>query len=373
MRPFKMSMFFQMACIGSGVLLPIYWRELGFSNVEIGFLGAISFIFGLFAPPIFGHFASKFPPDKLILASFLVVAMSGLAHAMFPSLLAQNVSQAFYQFARWGFLTLVPVGVLQMLGKKTGAEYAKYRAWGSIGFILGTTALGFLAESFGARVICFTIMITAFFASLPYLRMIRITCYPEDRVPFRSIYRDSKLSLFLCLNFCGALYFPHAFIYLTLLVKDLGATTAQVSILIALNGVIAFACFPLIGRLVDRFTGLNLFLVALAMGSVRILCYGVTDALYIFPFIQLFHVGSWVLFDTLVIRFLKTNCSPGQYPKAQALTQMTNTLAMSTGSGLMAFLLIYFDLQTTYILTAWLPLLGILPWFLLRQKTQLQA
>jgi len=135
--------FFMYGAVGAlAPYLTLYYRSVGLSGSEISILVAVQPILLLVAQPIFGPLTDRSGHRGRMLSwLFLVVAatggLMGFGHSFWTLLPLAGL---------WSFFVglLLPIADSIALGEvaRTGVSYPRLRLWGSIGFLLVSTATG---------------------------------------------------------------------------------------------------------------------------------------------------------------------------------------------------------------------------------------
>ncbi len=131
----------------------VYFRSIGLSGAEIGLLGAIAPLVGIFAGTVWGMLSDRTGQTRrlLMLASagaIITVLLISTARA-FATLIPLV---ALFSLFNSAIIPLVDSTTLALLGDQR-ERYGAQRIWGSIGFIVTSSASGFLVDAQGIRVI----------------------------------------------------------------------------------------------------------------------------------------------------------------------------------------------------------------------------
>lgn len=197
MKWFKFSVFFQLMGIGICALIPIYWREsLHYSATTIGTLNAIGIGIAFLAPIAFGKIGSRIAPERPIFISFICYSSGLLLLVLFSSVYLQVLFFSVLQFSKWGFHTLVPVGVMKHLKGSVGFEYGKYRRIGSLGFLIGLLAIGYITDRVGNYALFYIAAVCMLIAALPYQRLIKIAPNTDKGISFKVLLQKALIRNF---------------------------------------------------------------------------------------------------------------------------------------------------------------------------------
>ena len=142
----RVAIFYFVFVSTAGILIPFfstYLNALGFSGSQIARVGCIGPILGLFVPLIWGFFADKTGRTAFLLkiacagAAIALVALYIGGISSYQGMLAIFTVYCFFQSP------LMPLAdsLAIIEARRIGSDYARFRLWGSISFIL--VAFGF--------------------------------------------------------------------------------------------------------------------------------------------------------------------------------------------------------------------------------------
>jgi len=146
-RSFYFIYFAAAACLIP--FLSLYYRELGLSGREIGFLAALAPLITLAGASIWGAIADATGKYRLI----LLVAITGTWLSVFLLLQANTFALlipivAIYAFFVAPIIPLVDNTVMFMLGARKG-EYGRQRVWGAYGWGAAAAIAGLIIQQSG--------------------------------------------------------------------------------------------------------------------------------------------------------------------------------------------------------------------------------
>ena len=165
----RYGMFYGAIFLALGFYLPFWpvWLESrGLKAEEIGLLLALTSWVKVGASPLFGHIADRSGRDRLILV--------GLAGASLLGFAAFLLAKTFWMFVAIQLATAIAFHPLIPLGESRtmtsvvarGLDYGRIRLWGSITFILGTLAAGWLIEAWNKEALAYAIIAALAFTLL---------------------------------------------------------------------------------------------------------------------------------------------------------------------------------------------------------------
>lgn len=150
----KSYYFVYFTAIGGLVsLINIFFQERGLDGTQIGLLAALPPLLAIAANPFWGALADRTQRHNLILA--VCAGGAGLASLFFLraegfwAFLAVLVAVTLF---RSPVVALLDSAVMHLV-EQANASYVRQRAWGSLGFVVGSYGLAVLAAPFGLEAI----------------------------------------------------------------------------------------------------------------------------------------------------------------------------------------------------------------------------
>jgi PPP family 3-phenylpropionic acid transporter len=145
--------------------LPAWLRSLGLAGWQIGVLLALNPGLALAAPPLWGYLADRFGRPDRILSVIAGGAVLGFAPlAMSSRFVALALALGTYAFFASSITTLLDSLALQRVGLH-GGSYSRLRLFGSLGFVVSSTAFGLAVGAVDRRVVSVALaLIAAYFA-----------------------------------------------------------------------------------------------------------------------------------------------------------------------------------------------------------------
>jgi PPP family 3-phenylpropionic acid transporter len=166
----KCLFFLYYAGIGQFLaFLNVYYNNIGLSGTQIGLLGTISTAIAVISATLWGLLSDRLgKPRWLFLVAFTGTILGTLALSAAQPFGLILMAVCFLSLFNNTLAPLIDSTALVMLGEQR-QRYGTYRVWGSVGFILTSTAAGFIYEQTGlhAMFIGFAVlMILGLLASL---------------------------------------------------------------------------------------------------------------------------------------------------------------------------------------------------------------
>jgi PPP family 3-phenylpropionic acid transporter len=132
--------------------LPVFYRDLGLTFAEIGFLSAIQAATQLALGPIWGGLMDRFPKVGLTLPLAAAVASAGGFILFLAADFASALAGSMLLFAGLaGIGPTLDARTLETLGPHGRDRYGQVRAFGSLAFVVVALLVGVLIEGRGSR------------------------------------------------------------------------------------------------------------------------------------------------------------------------------------------------------------------------------
>ncbi|HVE84834.1 MAG TPA: MFS transporter [Myxococcales bacterium] len=300
--------------------LPAYFRSLHLSGTQIGVLLAMSPLLALLAPPLWGHLADRTGRPDRVLSAVALGACLGFAPVLwlqgFGPLVAAYV---VYSFFASSITTVIDSLTLRRV-EVAGGSYSRIRLFGSVGFVISSTAFGVLVSQVDVRAVwvALALMLSAFACSLA----IRTRTAPAPAAhPLAGLrlLRERDVALLLA---CTALHwiacapFHGSF---AIHVTALGLPPRVVGLSAGLGVVAEIAVMFLYPRLFARVQPRHLISLSCAASAVRWLCVSLVDRGAPLVALQVIHGLTFGLFYIASVSYLARRAPPHLRASAQAL------------------------------------------------------
>lgn len=370
MHYFQFSGFFQMLAISVMNLFPLFWQSLGYSNGAIGILNGVGMVAAIVGPFFFGWLGSRRAPSKVVAICFLLTGLATPLMLLSSHIVVQTILAGLAQFLKVGFLTLVPVGVLHLLGPRAGLDYGRYRRVGSAGFFVAGAA-GLMIQAANPSISVWIVAVACLLAALPFLGKVSIPLIHVPQEGWLDLVRDRRTLFFLVGSTLLSTWNAGVWIYQPLRMHEMGASPNLIAWTLAECGLIAIVSLTATGRAVDRLRNPALLLLVVPVAaSIRLWLLSLPDTNpWWFLLIQWMHIPVWVLGEVASIQFVRHYTKPSLFPRVQAMLQVGTYLGMGSASVLMGLVVPQAGMQQTIFLSALLPLTA-LPvfWLSFRHK-----
>ncbi|MFB3881617.1 MAG: MFS transporter [Armatimonadota bacterium] len=141
----RFASYYFLAYLPIGTQTPylyLFFRREGFTDTQLGTLAAITPIMNIFAPPLWGAVADMLGDRRRTTAALLVTSA-----LIFPGLVyAKTFAATFAVMMAYAAVAAAPMAIADAITletvERTGADFARLRLWGSLGFAVPLIAYG---------------------------------------------------------------------------------------------------------------------------------------------------------------------------------------------------------------------------------------
>ncbi|MCH6258835.1 MFS transporter [Puniceicoccaceae bacterium K14] len=313
-------------------------KDVGIGETTIGILLAISSALFIFSSLFWGNLADRKHCHKKIITIGSVL-FSGLL--LYFSFCETPLQFLIYVIVRSTLMPMVngimpALAIASMGGKRSGAQFGVYRAFGSLGFMCGTMILPLLLNDIGlvARVASIILLASVF--------LIRKLPEPEAKkslgTPLRLKGINPLITLFLVSFFFIATAEPALHGFFHAYARELGGSTRLLGILGGVMGMVAFTFLPLMGRIIDHTTPALILAISFFAQPLRVyLTSLITDPNFLWLPILL-HGITWGGVEVSAIVYLSSLVKEDQKATILSFYMATRMLGHLTGSGISGYL-----------------------------------
>lgn len=315
---------------------PLYLDELGLTAQGIGLYFGVTAAMRILAPNLWGWLADRsnrrMPYIRLALG---MAAVLFFCLGQVTSLAALLLLGALMGFFWTGALPQFEATTLGYLGNRTEA-YARIRSWGSIGFILAVTGIGYYFELFPVAHLPYFIAAMMFICLVNTLVLAEpVSGHPQrEHEPLTVVLRKPAVIVLLLASFF--MQFSHApyYTFYSLYLSEHGYAKTVISAMWSL-GVIAEVVAFLVMRRLIRWWGLRQLLIAsLLLATLRwgmIASFVANPALMVLA--QLLHAATFGVFHGAAILLIHRHFPGRLQGRGQALySSLSFGLGVSLGS-----------------------------------------
>lgn len=329
----------------------LYLEAAGLRAGQIGLVLGCSMATALIIQPLLGHLSDRIDARRpLMLGAGVLAAIAyscyGSAQGVVTFTLLTMIGVNAFQYLNAGGAVVV-ARMAHTSGQGgaalTGTAYARYRVWGSVGFIVVTLLCGailqsrFSGESQFERAELQPIFL---YGPLLFLGAGLASCLLPDRKTAPEEKRvlekprealPVNLRWFLAAIFCYMFSISGAFAYLSLYMKSLGALPLTITCTWAAGVVCEVLMMMRIGRLTDKFGRRPALIVAFLVLPLRMLLYIPAPSPMWILMVQLLEGFGFGIMGATIMAFVNDSAHDAKRGIAQARLSAVSGLALALG------------------------------------------
>jgi MFS transporter, PPP family, 3-phenylpropionic acid transporter len=297
--------FFYFAYLGTfAPFFSLYLKEVGMSAVEIGILMSLPQLTRIVAPHLWGWLADR-SSSRLRIARLAGLAgmiswLGIFGGTEFALLFAVLLAMTFFWSAA---LPLIEATTLSHLGEET-ARYGRIRVWGSVGFIIGVVAVGYLLDWLPSRVVLWIVLVLMG-GMLTFCWIVpdaQFALHETDRAPIGNVLKRPEVAaLIVACALMAAAHGPYYTFY-SIHVVNHGYSKAVTGWLWALGVSCEIGIFIWMPHLYRAFTLRQILIASFALATVRFLMIGwFVDSALVLLVAQALHAASFGSFHAAAI------------------------------------------------------------------------
>lgn len=305
--------------------LPAYLKSLDLSGTQVGLLLALYPLVAMVAPSLWGHLADRTGrPDRVL----SVIALGSLA-CFAPLLWLRRFEALALAYAAYALFASSTTTVIDSLTlhrvSLTGESYARIRLFGSVGFVLSSTAFGALVLEVDGRVVAAAMSMLA--AAFAWSLLVRSRTEPGPRAhPLAglSLLRHRDVALLLgccCLHWIACAPFHGTF---SIHVTALQLPPSVVGLSAGLGVVAEILVMLTYPRGLGRLAPPIVLALACGASAVRWLLMSVVERAVPLILLQLLHGMTFGAFYTASVSYLASRVPPELRASGQALYVSVN-------------------------------------------------
>lgn len=363
---YRLSRFYFIYYFFVGAFTPywaLYLSSEKFSPADIGILMSLFQVSRIFAPHFWGwladHTARRVQWIKLTaflgLCGFIAVFW---AHGFFWFFLVMAALSIFTSstLPLAESLTFAHLAI-------TNGHYSRIRMWGSLGFIVAATVLGFLIDLTGIQSLLWFLLVMqiALFALTYTLPEPKVAPHNDDHFSLWQVIKQPNVIALLV--GCSLMVTSHGVLYnfYSIYLSDHGYSKGMIGLLWSLGVICEIGIFMLMPKIMRRYSLKTILMASLALAVLRFSLIGLAvDDLWILLFAQCLHAATFGSFHVASVEVI-TQFFKGRYQaRGQAIyNSVAYGVGGSVGGIAGGYALQYLGGQMTFLLSAIFPLLGI--------------
>lgn len=335
--------FFQFVAVGVYfTFLNVYLKTMGLSGAEIGLIGMTTGITSMAGTFAWGYLSDRTGQPRWLLAMAAVGAL--LAAQLLPLVDTWDLQPMFAWYVvingvvglmYAALSTLIDSTAVAMLGGHR-QKYGRYRLGGSLGFIVGGMASGYIYDQvgYGWMFPLFAVVMVVFagFALLLPARVVRLASSGGREIG-RMVRQPEWLLLIASLFLFWAGY-NISFVFNGVILKAMGGSDQLISWASVIGTIVEIPFMAFSGRLIQRYGPTRLLALGLLLQTIRfVLLAQMRDPVWAVAFNMLNGPG-YVLFWNSAVYLVARMAPPGLGATAQGFLTSALNLAGITSSAL---------------------------------------
>lgn len=311
---------------------PAYLRARGLDGVQIGWMLALAPFFKVMVPPLLGFFADRRRGPHFwsvlaawgTLAGLLLIPLSTNTALLF-------LCVAIYCAATAPTISLLDSSALHLL-QRTQGRYGYIRLWGSIGFIVTSTALGLLFTSLPPHVIIISLIAAQFLFAL-YIGRLNMAEAPLEESLFkrrgalRALALNPYVWLLLSTIFLNRIAGAPFNAFYTVFVQDIKLGGEVIALTWGLGVTAEVVVLLIVDSLIDRFGSGLVLALGMILEAARWFAYSVFHTK---PALLLLAPWHGIAFGALYVASVRAMAEIAP-PQLRSLAQGMGTAAAGAG------------------------------------------
>lgn len=337
-------------------------KDMGIGETAIGAILAVSSGVFIGSSIFWGRIADRRQAHRTIVIWGSVgigLLLTGFSLSRTPAhFLLYGVLKGVFMPMISGMMSALAV---QAVGReRTGKGIGTYRAFGSMGFILGTMGLPMIFDDIGRAAQAAAVIILASVLLLRHLPVPEKT--PAEAADRPSRRRHPGILLFLGAYFFIALGEPSVHAFFTAYARELGAGTRLLGMLSGSMGLVAMISLPLMGRVIDRVHPAFVLAGAFFAQPVRIFLISLIDDPHLLWIPILLHGICWGGIEVCAIVYLSSLAGARQRATVLSDYMAMRMTGMLVGAALSGWLADHYGYPLMFRTIAAATLLGAAGW-----------
>ncbi|MFW5790232.1 MAG: MFS transporter [Bacillota bacterium] len=312
----------------------IYLDGIGISASQIGYMVSTARAISILILPVWGMAADYFGATKKVLK--LAVGGTIISLLAFPQTEIYwmiFIIYIIFIFFEAPIVSLSDALVLNHL-KDNSDQYGRFRSWGSIGYMLAVTPVGFMIERTGARNIFFLGALVMIIALVNVFKLpkggrsIKIAKITD----FKLILKNKKLFKFLLFTFFIQMPLIANFTFYPIFFKSLGGGETLLGLALLIGAGSELVVFQKSPFFFKNFSLKTILLISAVSFSIRWALIGFFPFTTVLVLTQLLHSLTFALFHVTAVRHISKLVGLDFQATGQNLYASTIALSTVTGS-----------------------------------------
>ena len=327
--------FFNFAAVGVFfTFINVYYKSIGLTGTQIGLINTVGPLIGVFSTTLWGMLSDRLGKTRLLvaLAAFGIVS-SALALSAADTFLWILIAAGSLALFNSALVPLVDSTAMSVLGEHR-ERYGSLRVWGSVGFILTSSTIGFLFERMGMHILFFV------YAGVMGLLLLTSLGMPEQPVQLggsllhgmNQMIRQPRWMLFATCVFLLWIATSGTMTFVSIVIKGMGGSDQLIGLSWSVAALFELPVMFFSGALLRRFGAARLLFLAFAVYIPRITLYGLMPLPeWVIP-INALHALTFVPFWVSAVNYAAELAPPNLKATAQGMFfSVMNLAGMTSG------------------------------------------
>lgn len=374
MKKLKGSLFyvfyfvFFAALSGFTTYINVYLESKGLVGSQFGQITAAGLMISVFFVPIWGIIADKTKKYKLLLLVSLSATLIALYFYSRQSVyIGLIICAIVLDLCRSGAMPMADVITMNYCNKEN-KNYGSIRSMGSLGWVIGSVAIGFLADHFGLD--------GALFGTYGGLLIISFTiafsfpdAHPEtpkehegkEKVKFIDIIKNKNFVFILLLSLMTTILIDSSAAFNgNHIINSLGGNNQSISFYTVATALPEVAFLAVAIKFYQRFGFKKMYLISACCIFIRFAVYSFVPNIYLFLGISVLHCVSTACATVGNLQFIRSSISPTVFASAVTLLNASVSLGRAIYSYVFGVVYEQFGSYTIYRIGAVIALLAII-------------
>lgn len=302
------SLFYFLNFGSLGVFFPylaLFFKSNGFTGLQIGIvLGLVPLCKFLFTSKWTTLFNKSAKPNIFTGISVAGANIFLLFLIFFPSFIPAGVLVFLFSISRVGLLPAVDHCSMEFY-RKSGIEYGKIRMFGSIGFIISTIIMGKIVDIYGVDSIVYAASILGVLSAIPLLFLTM-----GDEIGKKDKHSSQTgFPLFYYYILAAVIFYFASFkffgSFFNIKIEEAGFSQFHAGAIWGFGISCEVFVMFYAGKIFKRFKAVNILILSMILGGLRLFVVGYTDHLVLLYFINLLHGFAFGSYHLSILRIIQ--------------------------------------------------------------------
>lgn len=333
-------------------------KSIGLDGSQIGLITAISLIIGVCVVPIWGIIGDKTQKYNIVLMVSLIASIAVLyIYSKQTVYLGVFICAMLLEVVRLGSVPMADT-ITMNYTSQTGGNYGSIRGMGSLGYMLASMVVGFLADIYGLDGPLFTsYMLLLGFALLLCFRFPKTNQGENTEKPkkehFKELFKNKKFIFMLILIMISQIVVDSATAYSgNHLVVTLQKDNSLISWLTFIQVLPEFFFLMIASKFIDKMGYKKFFIFAIAFMIIRLFTYALIPNAYAFIIISVVHCLGVACSTVASLAYIKDVVNSAVFGTAITLLNAAMSIAKAIYGYIFGVIYQYFGSYNIFLVSA---------------------